>query len=127
MPYLPIETISNDSHNMSFGQTLRETRRARGVTQRELAERVGVDFSYISKLENDRLPPPAADTVEKMAQVLDAAPDDLLALTGKVPSAVQETLGSSSAALGFLREAADMELSEREWERLRHQLKSLRG
>lgn len=112
---------------MSFGQMLRETRRARGVTQRELAERVGVDFSYISKLENDRLPPPAADTVEKIARVLDVAPDDLLALTGKVPPAVQETLGSSSAALGFLREAAGMELSEREWERLRRQLKSLRS
>ena len=51
--------------DMTFGQLLRELRRAKGVNQRDLASKVGVDFSYISKLENDRLPPPAADTVVK--------------------------------------------------------------
>ena len=40
----------------TFGQYLREQRRRAGMSQRELASRVSVDFSYISKLENDRLP-----------------------------------------------------------------------
>ena len=44
----------------TFGQSLRELRSSKIVSQRELAEKVGVDFSYISKVENDRLPPPAA-------------------------------------------------------------------
>ena len=40
-----------------FGQTLRELRRSKKVTQRDLATRVGVDFSYISKVENEPLTP----------------------------------------------------------------------
>ena len=54
----------------TFGHNLRELRRSKDVSQRELAEKVGVDFSYISKLENDRLPPPAADTIVKIAKSL---------------------------------------------------------
>ena len=41
----------------TFGQALKEIRRGKDVTQRELATAVGVDFSYISKIENDRMPP----------------------------------------------------------------------
>ncbi|MCG8607718.1 helix-turn-helix domain-containing protein [bacterium] len=112
---------------MTFGQALRLKRRSKGVTQRELASKVGVDFSYISKLENDRLPPPSAGTIENIAEALDVAPEELLALTGKVPSAVQGTLGTSSEAISFLQEAVDMNLSDFEWQRLRSHLKELRG
>jgi predicted transcriptional regulator len=38
-----------------FGDALREKRRVAGVSQRELADRVNVDFSYISKVETDCL------------------------------------------------------------------------
>jgi transcriptional regulator with XRE-family HTH domain len=110
----------------TFGQKLRALRRAAGITQRELAKRVGVDFSYISKLENDRLPPPAADTVVKICEVLDVAPDELLAATGKIPPRVQQSIGSSPAAIRFLRSAQAMELSEAEWKQLSEQLKRLR-
>jgi len=48
--------------NQSFGQLLKHIRREKGVSQRDLADQVGVDFSYISKIENDRMPPPSADT-----------------------------------------------------------------
>jgi transcriptional regulator with XRE-family HTH domain len=63
----------------TFGQALRELRRSKGISQRDLAEKVGVDFSYISKIENDRLPPPAADTIVKICNALEAPPDTLLA------------------------------------------------
>jgi transcriptional regulator with XRE-family HTH domain len=96
------------------------------VSQRDLAARVGVDFSYISKLENDRLPPPAADTVIKICSVLEVPPDNLLALTGKVPSDVKEMLTSSPSALHFLREAQSMGLSSSDWDRLGRSLRRLR-
>ena len=110
----------------TFGQKLRTLRRATNVTQRKLAERVGVDFSYISKLENDRLPPPAADTVVKICEVLGVAPDELLAAGGKMPPRIQQSIGSSPAAIQFLRSAQAMKLSEAEWRRLSEQLKRLR-
>ncbi len=110
----------------TLGQALRQCRRAAGLTQRALAQRVGVDVSYISKLENDRIPPPAADTVVKLACALSAAPDGLLTMTGKVPSAVNRMLGSKSAALRFFRAAADLAVTDEEWERLTQALTQLR-
>lgn len=111
----------------SFGTALRERRRAAGLSQRELAERAGLDFSYISKVENERLPPPAADTVVKLCHVLETAPEELLALTGKIPSQVQRTVSSSVAAQDFLREAQEMKLSDEEWRRMASTLRRLRG
>jgi len=113
--------------NQSFGQALRDLRRAKGVTQRGLAEKVGVDFSYISKIENDRLPPPAADTIVKMCEAIETQPDTLLALTGKIPSEVKEALGSSPAAMQFIRNAHSLHLTEQEWAELTRQLKHLRS
>ena len=111
----------------TFGQSLRHLRRSQEVTQRELADQVGVDFSYISKMENDRLPPPAADTVVKICEALGVPSEELLALTGKMPTSVQKMLGTSPAALQFLREAHALELTEEEWADLTQRLKRLRG
>lgn len=110
----------------SFGHKLRALRRAAGITQRDLAKQVGVDFSYISKLENDRLPPPAAGTAVKISGALGVTPDELVAATGKIPPQIQQSLGSSPAAIHFLRTAQAMELSEAEWKQLRNLLGRLR-
>ncbi len=110
----------------TFGKALREIRRTKDISQRELAQKIGVDFSYISKIENDRLPPPAADTIVKICEVLNIPPEQLLAMTGKVPSGVTETIGTSAAAIQFIRDAQSMRLTEEEWQRLSKQLKRLR-
>ncbi len=102
----------------SFGSVLRERRRGAGLTQRELAERVSLDFTYISKLENDRLPPPAADTIVALAEILGAPADELLALTGKLPTEVQHVLSASPAAQEFLRAAALRGLTDAQWREL---------
>ena len=109
-----------------FGQALRELRRSKKVTQRDLASRVGVDFSYISKVENSRLPPPSADTIVKICQALSAPVDHLLSITGKVPTPVREMVGKSTAAQQFLQQAHSLDLSEDEWGRLTQNLKRLR-
>ena len=111
----------------TFGQKLRELRRSKGVTQRELAGKVDVDFSYISKIENDRLPPPAADTIIRICEALSIPPDELLAMTGKMPSQVKQMVGTSSSALQFMRQAQSMKLTDEEWDKLTRGLKQLRG
>lgn len=110
----------------TFGQTLQELRRSAGLSQRNLAEQAGVDFSYISKVENDRLPPPAADTIVRICEILGVPPDELLALTGKVPTNVVEMLTSPSARQ-FLRQAQEMNLTDQEWQTLVKRLKQLRS
>jgi transcriptional regulator with XRE-family HTH domain len=111
----------------TFGRALRELRRSKGISQRNLAAKVGVDFSYISKIENDRLPPPAADTIVKICSAMEAPPDTLLALSGKIPSKLRDTIGSSPAAMQFIRSAQSMGLTEDEWKELTKQLKRLRS
>jgi HTH-type transcriptional regulator, competence development regulator len=109
----------------TFGEVLREARRTAGVSQRELAERVGLDFSYISKVENGRVPPPAADTVV-MCRVIGVAPEGFLARIGKLPSQVQQTVSSSPEAQKFLSEAQRLEITDAEWEQLTRDLHQLR-
>lgn len=58
----------------SFGRILRRHRAASGLTQPQLAERVHVDQSAVSRWENDRAVP-ARDLVERLDEVLDVGGD----------------------------------------------------
>ena len=109
-----------------FGSYLREKRRAAQVSQRQLADTVGVDFSYISKLENGRLPPPAANTIVRLAQAIDCPAEELLAVAQKMPRSLDASLTGEPAALRFLQEASNLRLSQDEWERMIGSLRSLR-
>ena len=56
--------------NEKFGTKLRELRKAAGLTLRELAERVEVNYSYLRKMETGALPPPSERVVRLLAQEL---------------------------------------------------------
>jgi transcriptional regulator with XRE-family HTH domain len=109
-----------------FGEALRERRRTVGMSQRELADKIDVDFSYISKVETGKLPPPSADKIVEICLVLEIEPSELLALTGKLPTNVQKAVGTSEVAQEFLQEAQRMALSEDEWKNLVRSLRKLR-
>lgn len=83
---------------MSFGRTIRGLRKERGITQKELAEGVGIDFTYLSKIENDRMPPPSEKTIRALGEALGTDPDQLILLAGKLPVDLVE-----SVAEGFVR------------------------
>ena len=114
----------------TFGDVLRQKRRDAGLSQRKLAQEAGVDFSYVSKLENGRLPAPAADTVTRFATIIGCPPEELLAAAKKMPSAVNASVSADPAAQRFLQEASNLGLSTAEWERMigsLHGLRSLEG
>jgi transcriptional regulator with XRE-family HTH domain len=71
---------------MTFGERLRELRKAKGLNQKQLADKVGIDFTYLSKLENDRRSPPREKTILALAKVLEADSDELLTLARRIPS-----------------------------------------
>ena len=84
-------------------------------------DRRGFDFTYLSKIENDRMGPPSVPAILELAAELDVDSDELLALAGKAPPDLGEKLKESAAARQFYRSALDMSLSEDEWEiMLRH-------
>jgi len=111
---------------MTFGEKLKEIRRQQDISQRELAKTVGVDFSYISKIENDRLPPPAADTIIKISNALDIPEEILLSESGKLPSNVKNMISKKPKAVLFFQQAEKMDLSPAEWDELTSKLKTLR-
>lgn len=87
---------------MTFGQSVKELRKERGVSQRELAKTVGIDYTYLSKIENDRMEPPSEDTIRRIAGALDASADDLLVLADRFPSDLADDL-KDTETIGALR------------------------
>jgi transcriptional regulator with XRE-family HTH domain len=55
-----------------YGKLLRRIRRKRGVSVRQLAKDVGVDHTYVSKIELGKLAPPLGTTMLSIAKVLDS-------------------------------------------------------
>lgn len=79
------------STRRSFGQFLRECRESKAADDasfsvRKLAGRVGLEPSYLSKIERDEQPPPGEGAIRRLASELGEDPDVLLALAGKVSS-----------------------------------------
>jgi transcriptional regulator with XRE-family HTH domain len=120
----------------TFGQRIRRLRRERRLDQRTLAERVqarldpegrrGFGFTYLSKIENDQVSPPSTAVVIELAGELGDDADELLALAGKAPPDLEQTLQESPAARMFLRSAQQLDLSEQEWNELLEELKRKR-
>lgn len=110
-----------------FAEAFREKRRQSGLSQRRLAELAEVDFSYVSKLENGRLPAPAAETICRFAKILGCPEEELLAAAKKMPASVGGSLSARASALRFLQEASNLDLSDEEWERMTGSLRELRS
>lgn len=78
---------------MTFGERIREIRQVKNLTLRDLAKKVRVTFTYLSKIENQKLSfgeYPSDDLIVKLARVLDADADELLLLAEKIPEAIRK-------------------------------------
>jgi transcriptional regulator with XRE-family HTH domain len=110
---------------MTFGERLRQLRRERQMNQRTLAARVGIDFTYLSKIENGRMEPPSAETIVKLAQALGANPDELLLLAKKLPQDLTPVITQSPQWPAFLRSIRD--LTDDELQELSAYAQAIRG
>ena len=57
-----------------------------------MAQRIGVEPAYLSKVERSEVAPPGEATVVRLADDLGEDPDVLLAVAGKVSSDLQEII-----------------------------------
>jgi transcriptional regulator with XRE-family HTH domain len=106
---------------MRFGERVRQLRQEKKLTLRGLAERVGCGFTYLSKVENERLDfadYPSDDLIGRLAKALDADEDELLLLAEKIPPQIKKRVlerpaafrtlaGLDDAALDRVLEAAE--------------------
>jgi transcriptional regulator with XRE-family HTH domain len=78
----------------TFGSYVRDRRlalqaAAPSFSLRKVAAAIGVEPSYLSKIERDEQPPPGEQTIIALAKELGEDPDVLLALAGKVSQELQ--------------------------------------
>jgi transcriptional regulator with XRE-family HTH domain len=97
-----------------LGELLRERRERlresdRAYSLRRVAERVGVEPSYLSKIERGVTAPPSEETLRRLASDLVLDADVLLALSGKVSSDLQEVICRRPELFaGLIRELKDL-------------------
>ncbi len=80
-----------------FGEYIRRRRvdlreEDRRYSLRQVAQRIGIEPAYLSKIERGELQPPSEATTLRLAADLGEDPDVLLAMAGKVSSDLQEII-----------------------------------
>lgn len=113
---------------MKFGAKLRELRKKRLLTQRELAEKVGIDVTYLSKVENSVMAL-SEQKILKVAEVLRLdknETEELLLLAKKVPQDYKDMMIRNKSVHQFFRVVQDKNLDEQDWEKLIEYLKSMK-
>ena len=90
-----------------FGRTVRKTREELLVADasyslRQVAGRIGVEPSYLSKVERGEEPPPSEEKIRALAVELELDEDVLLALAGRVSSELRRIICKRPALVGSL-------------------------
>src|SRR4051812_44105773 len=108
---------------MTFGATIRHLRKSRQLSQQHLALMVGIDFTYLSKIENDRLTAtqfPGEETIRKLVRALEADEDELPLLAEKIrllvikhPGVFRKIADLDERSLEMLDQAVDDLLARR--------------
>src|ERR1035438_9726081 len=78
---------------MRFGERVRQLRLAKAWRLRDLAARVDVGFTYLSRVENERLnfgDYPSNALIHRLADALDADEEELLLLAKRIPEPVKK-------------------------------------
>ena len=74
----------------------------RRFSLRQVARRIGIEPSYLSKIERGRVAPPSEATTVRLARELGEDPDVLLAMAGKVSGDLQEIIRKRPALFAEL-------------------------
>ena len=89
-----------------FGAFIRRKREANEIGLREMAKKIGVSPTYLSKIERDEFAPPTEEKVRKIAEIIGHDPDELLALAGRVASDLTDIIREQPRGMAdFLRAA----------------------
>lgn len=85
--------MSSDNMSSDFGTLIRQARKEQKYSQRELAKLLKIDFTYLSKLENNRADyAPKEDVIRKLAKYLNLNDEELIFLAGRIPQQEEDLL-----------------------------------
>ena len=74
---LPVNVDSNGRGHLKLAQSIRSLRLRSGLSQRQLALRMSVPRTYVSKIENEKATP-TLSSLERLARALEVSVPDLL-------------------------------------------------
>ncbi len=63
-------------------ERIRVLREAKGLSQKELEDRIGKEANYITRVETGRIEWPPSDVIDKICEVLDVSPNELFFAEG---------------------------------------------
>ena len=87
----------------NFGQVIKKARKDKGLSQRKLASLIDIDFTYLSKLENNRVDyPPREHVIKSLARELDLNEEELIFLAGRIPERYEQLLKQHYQAMPVL-------------------------
>src|SRR5437773_12487807 len=89
-----------------FGEFVRREPEAKEIGLREMAKKIGVSPTYLSKVERDEFPPPAEDKVRAIANIIKCDTDDLLARAGRVSTDITDIIKRDPVELAALLRTA---------------------
>lgn len=98
---------------MTLGTRLRELRKAKGFTLRDLADRVDVGFTYLCKIETGKLEEghqPSDKLLHQLAEELDADENELLLLANRIPEPIRRRVMERPEAFSVLAQLGDKDL-----------------
>jgi len=72
---------------INFGGAMKKVRGKKGMTQGDIFRRSGLERSYLSKFENNKIPYPRIETVYRIAKALGISLDEFVreAMDGSLP------------------------------------------
>ena len=86
-----------------FGKLIRRSRLSKGYSQTQLAKLLGVDFTYLSKLENDRAQyPPSEAVLRELARQLELDEEALIFRAGRIPQHYEAFLKRNNRQMSTL-------------------------
>ena len=105
-----------------LGKLIRNLRKQKGLSLRQLAEKVSVSFVNIAHIENGRIAT-SEEVIKELAKALDYDVDKLLAAADSVNEDIKNIIKKLPTAVPeFLRTAKN--LTEKEWIDLTEQIKN---
>lgn len=88
---------------MTFGELLKDLRTKKGKSIKALGQELGLNYTYISKLENSKVNP-SIKSIKKFSRYFKYSSEELLLSAGKIPRDIEEILKNHpKEAIDYLR------------------------
>jgi transcriptional regulator with XRE-family HTH domain len=102
------ESLSNNFGHRNLLKRRELSNKSKGYSLRRVAERVGIEPSYLSRIETQKVPPPGDEIIRALARELGEDEDALLLRAGRFPKAIEATImARPSVMIPLIKALAD--------------------